>query len=75
VAGVRFGPGLLLTSAIFAAGHLLTELNPGRLAVFFPSLLFGLLRARTGGIGASLLFHAMCNVLSWYLLHGYGLVR
>lgn len=73
--GVRFGPGLLLTSAIFAAGHLLTELSPGRLAVFFPSLVFGLLRARTGGIGASLLFHAMCNVFSWYLLHGYGLVR
>lgn len=75
IAGLRFGPGLFLTSAIFAAGHLLTELNPGRLAVFFPSLVFGLLRARTGGIGASVLFHALCNVLSWYLLHGYGLVR
>ncbi len=73
--GVRFGPGLLLTSAIFAAGHLLTELDPARLAVFFPSLVFGLLRARTGGVGASVLLHALCNVFSWYLLHSYGLVR
>lgn len=73
--GVRFGPGLVLTSVIFAVGHLLTELDPARLAVFFPSLVFGLLRARTGGIGASVLFHALCNVFSWYLLHSYGLVR
>lgn len=73
--GARVGLGLLLTSAIFALGHLLTELNPARLAVFFPSLIFGFLRARTGGIGASLVFHAMCNLLSAYLLRSYGLMR
>jgi membrane protease YdiL (CAAX protease family) len=69
--GTKVGWGLVLTSAIFAVGHLFTELNPARLAVFFPSLIFGFLRARTGGIGASVLFHAMCNLFSAYLLHSY----
>jgi membrane protease YdiL (CAAX protease family) len=73
--GARVGLGLLLTSAIFAFGHLLTELNAARLAVFFPSLIFGFLRARTGGIGASLVFHAMCNLFSAYLLRSYGLMH
>lgn len=69
--GVEFGWAVVLTSAIFAVGHLLTELNPARLAVFFPSLVFGLLRNKTGGIGASLLFHALCNLFSAYLIHSY----
>ncbi|MDF3066751.1 MAG: hypothetical protein K0R38_2352 [Polyangiaceae bacterium] len=69
--GTRVGWGIVLTSAIFAVGHLLTELNPARLAVFFPSLVFGILRARTGGIGASVLFHAMCNLFSAYLIRSY----
>jgi hypothetical protein len=75
VGGTRVGLGLLLASAIFAVGHLLTELNPTRLAVFFPALVFGLLRARTRGIGSALLFHAMCNLFAAYLLRSYGLSR
>lgn len=71
VFGTRLGFGIVLTSAIFAVGHLLTELNPARLAVFFPSLVFGILRARTGGIGSSVLFHAMCNLFSAYLIRSY----
>ena len=35
----------------FALGHVATEVHPNRLAVFFPSLLFGYLRTRRGGIG------------------------
>ena len=66
------GPGLLLTSALFALGHLLTEVHPNRLAVFFPSLVFGWLRARTGGIGAPLAFHALCNLFASYLGRSYG---
>lgn len=69
--GTRIGVGTVATSAIFALGHLLTELNPARLAVFFPSLVFGFLRARTGGIGAGVLFHALCNLFSWYLIKSY----
>lgn len=75
ILGARVGLGLLVTSAIFAVGHLLTELSPARLAVFFPSLVFGFLRARTGGIGASLVFHALCNLFSAYLLRSYGLLH
>jgi membrane protease YdiL (CAAX protease family) len=69
--GTQMGWGVVLTSAIFAIGHLFTELNPARLAVFFPSLIFGFLRIRSKGIGASVAFHAMCNLFSAYLLHSY----
>jgi len=69
--GVRSGWSIVITSAVFALGHLLTELNPARLAVFFPSLVFGFLRARTRGIGAGVLFHALCNLYSAYLLRSY----
>jgi len=72
VLGARVGPGLLVASAIFALGHVATVPLPTRLAVFFPSLLFGWLRARTGGIGASVCFHALCNVYSQALGRGYG---
>jgi membrane protease YdiL (CAAX protease family) len=72
VGGAEIGPSLVLTSAIFAVGHLLTLVNPTRLAVFFPSLLFGWLRARTGGIGAAVVFHALCNLLSASLARAYG---
>ncbi len=71
--GAQVGPGLLIASAIFAVGHVLTEPYLGRLAVFFPSLVFGWLRARTGGIGAGVAFHAACNGFAWYLGRGYGL--
>lgn len=69
--GAQLGWGLVLTSAIFAVGHLFTELNPARLAVFFPSLVFGFLRVRSKGIGASIAFHAMCNLFSAYLAQSY----
>lgn len=71
--GAELGPGWLLSAAIFALGHYLTIQSPARLGVFFPALLFGWLRARTGGIGASVLFHAMCNLFSAGLARGYGL--
>lgn len=73
VLGARLGWGVVVTSAIFAVGHLATEPHVGRLAVFFPALLFGFLRARTGGIGASILFHAACNLFASYLGRSYGL--
>ncbi|HZU85225.1 MAG TPA: MrtC family glutamic-type intramembrane protease [Polyangiaceae bacterium] len=72
VLGARVGPGLLVGAAIFALGHVVTVHMPTRLAVFFPALLFGWLRARTGGIGASVVFHAACNIYSQALGRGYG---
>jgi len=75
VLGAELGPSLLVTSALFALGHLTTELNASRLAVFFPSLLFGFLRARTRGVGAGLVFHALCNLFASYLGQSYGFSR
>ena len=71
VFGASVGPALILSSVIFALGHFATIREPARLAVFFPSLVFGWLRARTGGIGAGVVFHASCNVFSELLGRGY----
>jgi membrane protease YdiL (CAAX protease family) len=62
VLGAELGPGFLATQALFAAGHLVV-LQPWRLGTFFPGLLFGWLRARTGGLAAPVLFHALSNLL------------
>jgi membrane protease YdiL (CAAX protease family) len=69
--GAELGPGILLGSAVFALGHLATTGHPARLSVFFPSLVFGWLRARTGGIGAPVAFHATCNIFSAFLTDAY----
>lgn len=69
--GASVGPALLVTSLVFALGHFATIREPARLAVFFPSLAFGWLRARTGGIGAGVAFHASCNVFSEMLGKGF----
>lgn len=71
VLGVELGWGWLCTAAIFAVGHVLTIPHPSRLAVFFPALAFGWLRARTGGIGAGIVFHTLSNLLTTFLAHGF----
>jgi membrane protease YdiL (CAAX protease family) len=73
VIGAKVGVGLVLASAVFALGHVATIRDAARLAVFFPSLVFGWLRVRTGGVGASVVFHAACNLFSLALGRGYGL--
>jgi membrane protease YdiL (CAAX protease family) len=62
VLGARLGHGFLATQALFAAGHLVTG-QPWRLATFFPGLLFGWLRARTGSVVAPIVAHALSNLL------------
>jgi membrane protease YdiL (CAAX protease family) len=74
ILGAELGPGLFVSAAIFAIGHVLTIRHPARLAVFFPALVFGWMRSRTGGVGAGVLFHAMCNLFSAMLGRGYGLM-
>ena len=62
--GVEVSPGsLLATSALFALGHFLVIPAPARLAVFFPSLLFGWLKNASGGIATAVVYHAACNLL------------
>ncbi|HVZ87249.1 MAG TPA: CPBP family intramembrane glutamic endopeptidase [Polyangia bacterium] len=62
--GAKVGLALVVSSALFALGHLLVIPNPQRLAVFFPALVFGWMRARTGSIAAGATFHALCNITS-----------
>lgn len=56
-----------LTSGLFAVGHVLVPVagsfSLARASVFFPSLLFGWLRERTGSIIASTVFHAGANMM------------
>ena len=63
--GASFGPLSMIAQAVlFAVIHFVVDPHPARLAVFFPALVFGWLRAKRQGIGAAVFFHAMCNVYS-----------
>ncbi|MBC8133043.1 MAG: CPBP family intramembrane metalloprotease [Deltaproteobacteria bacterium] len=62
--GAPVGRALLVSAALFALGHFLVDFNPQRLAVFFPALVFGWMRARTGSIAPGTAFHALCNLLA-----------
>ncbi len=59
--GADLGAGFLATQALFALGHLVV-LQPWRLGTFFPGLLFGWLRARTGDLAAPIVVHALSNL-------------
>jgi len=61
ILGADLGRGFLATQALFALGHLV-RLQPWRLGTFFPGLLFGWLRARSGDLAAPVLVHALSNL-------------
>jgi uncharacterized protein len=67
VFGAMVGPSLLITSIVFVAGHLAVRPAAWQLGIFFPSLVFGWMRIRTGSLLAPVLYHALCN-LGMYLL-------
>lgn len=58
---------VVLTSLLFGIGHLLIPVGGAilgnRFAVFFPSLLFGALRRKTGTITAPVVYHAASNMM------------
>lgn len=58
---------LAITSALFALTHVVVEPTVPRAVVFFPGLLFGLLRVWRGGIGAAVALHALSNVFERWL--------
>jgi hypothetical protein len=60
--GARLGPAFWVTALLFALGHL-AILQVWRLAVFFPALLFGWMRERSGSVVGAALFHASANLL------------
>ncbi len=59
--GARLGKAFWVTQILFALGHL-TEPYFWRLAVFFPSLIFGWMREKSGTILPSTIFHALSNL-------------
>ena len=72
--GIRFGHGLWIASLLFAFGHSLVMVRWWHFATFFPGLLFGLLRERSGGVLAGAFFHAACNVMIVTLDTTYGVI-
>jgi membrane protease YdiL (CAAX protease family) len=60
--GARLGKAFWLTAALFALGHL-AIFQVYRLGVFFPALLFGWMRERTGTVVGAAVLHACCNLL------------
>jgi len=70
VLGAKVGWAVVITAALFAAGHLV-EFRADKLGTFFPGLVFGWLRARTGSIGGGIAFHAACNIWAQMLRYGY----
>lgn len=51
-----------ITSALFAAAHLIHQAPPQAIATFLPSLVFGYLRERFGTIVPCVLMHAFYNL-------------
>jgi membrane protease YdiL (CAAX protease family) len=60
--GGGVGWALVLSSAIFAVGHLAVSPDPRRLAVFFPGLMFGWVFSKTRSVLAGTIIHALSNV-------------
>lgn len=67
VLGLPLTWSIVVSSLLFALVHLISTFSVARLSVFFPSLVFGALRERTGGISASVVYHAACNLLVLFL--------
>jgi membrane protease YdiL (CAAX protease family) len=66
--GVPFGWAAVVSSMLFALGHLVTMPHTARLATFFPALVFAWLWRRSGSLWAPALFHVASNLLMDVLL-------
>lgn len=62
---------IIVASAVFALVHFVIGFSPIRLAVFFPSLLFGFLRDKTDNLVAPVTYHAACNLMVHVAAHFY----
>lgn len=70
--GADVGWALPISSAIFVAGHMVVHPAAWQLGIFFPSLVFGWLRARTNSLVAPILYHALCNIGMFVLQRSYS---
>ncbi len=62
ILGGGLGWALVISSALFALGHLAVTFDARRLSVFFPGLAFGWMRSATGSILAGTIAHAASNL-------------
>lgn len=60
--GARLGKAFWLTAVLFALGHL-AIFQVWRLGVFFPALMFGWLRERTGSVMGAAFLHGTFNLM------------
>ncbi|MBL8956662.1 MAG: CPBP family intramembrane metalloprotease [Myxococcaceae bacterium] len=60
--GARLGRAFWLTAILFALGHL-AIFQVWRLGVFFPALMFGWLRERTGSVMGAAFLHGTFNLM------------
>lgn len=72
--GTPLSWGLVIASLYFAFGHSLVQVQWWHFATFFPGLLFGWMRERTGGPLAGALMHAWSNVTVVWLDTLYGVI-
>jgi len=68
--GVLTGKAFFLTAFLFAVSHSLIIIRWWHFAIFFPALVFGWLREKSGALTAPILFHALSNTFSlWVGMH------
>ena len=73
VLGAELGGGFWVTVILFTLGHLLVSAQWWQPFIFFPALIFGWLRARTGNILAGTIFHGLANTIMIVLDTLYGI--
>src|SRR3989338_1502019 len=61
--GLRWGWSIPLTALIFAFSHTFITFQWWHFSIFFPGLVFGVLREKTGGLMAPIFFHTLSNVI------------
>lgn len=67
ILGVKLGWGWIITAFVFAFAHSAITFRWWHFSIFFPALLFGYLRERTGTITAPILLHAASNIfMQWF---------
>ena len=71
ILGVKLGWAWILTALIFAFAHSAVTFRWWHFAIFFPALVFGYLRERTGSITAPILFHAASNLIMYWVVRCY----
>lgn len=72
ILGTNLGWGWVVASLLFAFAHSAIAYQWWHFAIFFPGLLFGYLRARTGGLTAPICFHATSNLVMDWIARSYA---